>query len=176
MATHLTVENRANNEFMPAPRLRASFNPATPMTITDTWTTIPYRMTGTFDVNTFTTVAYNITTNSLTGSILEAPNKQYDIEVFYQITGALLPIHDIQLRFCIPAPTPIYFPFPDTLKSTNIGSVLISPFASVYKQTIFFTAALLQYGCQIQIRTLGIIPLAINQPKLTDGALSLFPR
>ena len=172
MNTARTTDTQAN-----PPRLRASFNKAAPLVLTNAWQTVAFQKTGTYDTDTFPNGGrFDVATNRLVAAAGETGDKQYDVEFFYKLTTALLPIHDVQIRFLIPAPTPIAFPFPDGDGFANIGSLLVSPFNALYKQVLYFNALVRQYGIQVQLRTAALISLPANRPVLVDGALSLFLR
>lgn len=172
------VQTARTNDTLPnPPRLRASFNRAAPLTLTSTWQTVAFQKTGTFDVDSFPNGGrFDQATSRLVAAVGETQDKQYDVEFFYRITVALLPVHDVHIRFLIPAPTPVPFPFPDGEAFANLGSLLVSPYQDVYKQVLYFNALVRQYGIHVQLRTASSIALSLNRPVLADGALSLFSR
>lgn len=166
---------RQNDTQVNPPRLRASLQAS--LTLTNVWQTVSFKKTGTYDVDTFPNGGrFDTANNKLIAASGETQDKQYDVEFFYKFTAALVPINDIQLRFMIPAPTPIYFPFPDGDGFVNLGQMVLSPFNSTYKQTLYFNAQVRQYGIHLQLRTASLIALLANRPVLVDAALSLFPR
>lgn len=165
------------------PRLRVSFNTAAPLTLTSSWQAVAFKKTGTYDVDTFPNGGrFDAATNKLVAAANETEDRQYDVEFFFKLTAGLLPINDIHLRFVVPRPTadggPIYFPFPDGDGFVNVGSMLISPFRGTYKQVLYFSQVVRQYGIQLQMRAGAdlLIVLAVNRPVLVDAALSLFAR
>lgn len=170
----LSEYNRANDALNDTPRLRMSLSGG-PVVLTATWVRLAWAVSGAYDVNSFPALTYDATNKLIKTNATASRN--YDVEIFTAFTAALgiLPL-DLQLRFVVPSPTPIYFPFPSGAGYTDLHRMSRTPAnPPPFKQILYFESAIRQYGFGIEMRAPGILS-ALNAPSLTDGALSIFPR
>lgn len=156
-----------------SPRLRVNRSASFPLSLS--WQTIDFNGSSTFNVNTFplmgstTSVGWDTTNKKFT--FAQDTDRNYNVTLYYHVTAPLVPAN-IQFRFCIPAPTPVYFPFPDTRQYLDLVTVYgITDHGFEYSTTIYANALVRQYGLQMQIRVGASL---LTLPTLADCAAVIY--
>lgn len=175
MARVVLQEDIANDNLRASPRIRV--NRTASMTLTTSWQDIDFTGTSTFNLNTYPdmTGGKSVTWDAANKKFaFRSPeDRNYELTFYFAFAGGLRPV-DIYLRFAIPAPTPIYFPFPDTRGYINIATLeRITDYGSEYNTTIYANAAMRQYGLKLQLKS-GFTLL--TQPNLTEAAVVIYGR
>jgi hypothetical protein len=118
----ITQSDRIGDGLMGSPRIRKSLNRANPLTLSNTWQSIPFRSVNTnYDTNTFensstTGARFDETSNTIFPNQALDIDQQYVVEMDFKFSHTRRPLH-FQLRYVVPIPspgTPINFPFPET--------------------------------------------------------------
>ncbi len=192
-----------SGDMIPAtPRLRMSLDRSLPLSLDNTWQTVPWVSTNTpYDTNTFITPRYNTANNSIMPNTGVQYDQNYTLELDFKFSHTKRPL-TFQLRFCVPRPAgsggPIYFPLPQSDQYTDllslsktytggllgnllaIGNLSLTEDTSVmtnrvtYFRTLYSSLGAKQYGIQIQLRIAE--GYAGNQrPQLVDAVMLLQP-
>lgn len=194
----ITLRMRQNDLLPSTPRLRVSLNRAAPLLLNSTWQTIPYVITNTpFDVNTFPDSRYDTTTSTIMPNTSVSSDQAYQLELDFKFQHTKRPL-TFQLRFMVPAPTPIYFPLPQTDGYTDlryiaktytgglVGNLLAVGNLSLtedttqmtnretYIRSIYSALGIKDYGVRVQIRTAENYTGA-DRAQLIDAVLLMYP-
>ena len=151
------------------PRQRVSR--MTALTLTDTWQTISFiEGSSAFNLNSFPQSRWDYTTNKLKINPDNTLEQSYLLSFDYSLTNVINQ-SKVQMRFVIPAPTPIYFPFPDDTEPYLDLCQLFMP--GTLKQNfiypIYGNTSMRNYGVQIQMRVVSYVPTA----NILSGVISL---
>lgn len=190
---YMSDRERQDDMFQATPRQRVSMNRATPLVLTGAWQTVPFAEYGNpRDRNSFPTNRYDYANQ------LILANPETDYEQAYQLSmdfGVALNAANtyikLALRFEVPAPTPMYFPLPDSLGRLDLPDQLVSPSGSVHADyTVYSAEPIRLYGARLQIRATGYrlnsgllgnlvgvvttILTGTDRPTLTDAAMNMF--
>lgn len=153
MPKHITDWAIQNNQTVPAPRLRINRTAALPLTTS--WQRINFDGTAPFNINSFppNTVAYNTTTRLLTFN--STVDQNYTLQFYYHLTSTLgagqFPL-SVSFRGVIPAPTPIYLPFPEGRGYMDLD-IMSSNYGSYLNITLFASTQIRQYGFGLEMKT-----------------------
>lgn len=167
---HITKDERANDMLQGTPRQRVSR--LTSLTLTDQWQTVQFvEGSSAFNVNTFPQARWDYTNHKLLINPSNIMEQAYDLSFDYQVTN-VTGQSKIQLRFVIPSPAPVYFPFPDDGNNAYVDLSEVN-MIGIYKRhfqfPIYGNANMRQYGVQIQMRV-----QSFNQTSnILTGVLSL---
>lgn len=193
------TEGERQGDMLPAtPRLRISLNRSFPLILNNTWQTIPYATGNTpYDVNTFIEPRYNTSTYTIYPNTKVSTDQAYQLELDFKFQHTKRPL-TFQVRFCVPAPTPIYFPLPQTDGYTDlryiaktytgglignlltIGNLSLTEDTSqmtnreMYVRSIYSNLGIKDYGIQVQIR-IAENYTGSDRPQMTDAVLLMFP-
>lgn len=158
---HRTDEDfmQANTEAQPYFKVSRSVN----MNLTTSWQRIDFN--GTSTANTFPSGSDGInkkiywdSTNKLF-KFNDTMDRNYDIQFNAKITSSSIlsllnvSLTNIQLRYVVPAPTPLYFPLPDSDQCIDIGAAgLLSTWRGTHSYTVRVDALKRQYGLGVEMR------------------------
>ncbi len=177
---------REDNRTVTAPRLRTNISAS--LTLSTTWQRLNFAGTSTLNVNTFTMPAgspspavYWDSTNKLfkfqaTGD----RNYDFNFNIVASSSAVLsllnVSLTNIQLRYVVPSPTPIYFPLPDSDQCINLMKAgLVSTDNASDNRVIYANSAIRQYGLGMEMRISSSF-LGTATATLTSGDLIIFGR
>lgn len=154
---HVTQMARATDQLSSLPRQRVSTSTA--LILTDQWQTVTFVSGNSpFDMNNFTTPRWDFTNQKL----LTNPNNSYEQGYTLRFDMSLqnvVGMSKVQLRFVIPAPTPTYFPFPNSASTSFVDVTTLTIGSEVknnsFSYDIYTNSDFRTYGCQIQMRALS---------------------
>lgn len=114
MPKMLTWEAVQAGDLPPSPRMRV--NRAAPLALSTVWQRVAFTGASPLNVNTFPGEAPNRLVDWDAADWLfrfnAANDRNYSVQLFYHLTAGDVGGW-VQLRLVVPAPTPVYFPFPD---------------------------------------------------------------
>lgn len=172
--TDVTDADRAEDRQPDVPRMRRSL--ANAVTLTATWQTLPFLKRGVYDGDTFPGGRYDETAKKLIGGPGVSVTRNYDLVLYLEMTVPLLTAA-IQIRYLIPAPTPVAFPFPDATEPyMSLPAAATSPWRTRLSEIVYFNDAIRQYGFHVQARTTSLLSLGSRPTIATASALALYPR
>lgn len=154
---HVTQMARATDQLSSLPRQRVSTSTA--LVLTDQWQTVSFVSGNSpFDMNNFTTSRWDFINNKILTNPLNNYEQGYTLRFdmsLQNVTG----MSKVQLRFVIPAPTPTYFPFPNSSTNSFVDVTTLTIQGEVKNNTfgydIYTNSDFRTYGCQIQMRALS---------------------
>jgi len=167
---HVSKMERFGDKLQALPRQRVSTNTA--LVLTDQWQTVAFVSgNSAFDTNSFTTSRWDFTNNKILTNPLNAFEQGYTLRFdmsLQNVTG----MSKVQLRFVIPAPTPTYFPFPNSVTTSFVDVTTLTIQNEVKNNTfgydIYTNSDFRTYGCQIQLRALSYT----NTSNILTGLIS----
>jgi len=176
MATvkHMTEPERYSDMFGGTPRQRVS--KSTALVLTDTWQTIQFVSgNSTYDVNTFPEPRWDFVNHKMIANPNTTMEQAYDLSFDYQVTN-VKGASKVQLRFVIPAPTPIYVPFPDDGTTGYVDLAEINNqgvFKKHFQFPIYASTNIRTYGLQIQIRAVSYVTSSNILTGILTGLLTI---
>lgn len=184
-----------NRDMLPAtPRQRVSMDRSVPLALTGAWQAVPFAAGASArDVNTFPVSRYDyanqlILANPMTG-YEQAYNLSLDLSVNLNASNVYV---KLAVRFVVPAPTPIYFPLPESQGRIDLPDQLMPPNGAVhFDYTVYTNAAIKDYGAQVQVRAttyqlsgsgllgglIGLVTTVLSgnqRPTLTDAVMNMY--
>jgi len=167
---HVSKMERFGDRLNALPRQRVSTSTA--LVLTDQWQTVAFVSgNSAFDTNSFTTSRWDFTNNKILTNSLNAFEQGYTLRFdmsLQNVTG----MSKVQLRFVIPAPTPTYFPFPNSATTSFVDVTTLTIQNEVKNNTfgydIYTNSDFRTYGCQIQLRALSYT----NTSNILTGLIS----
>lgn len=167
---HVTQFSRSTDLLGALPRQRVSTNTA--LVLTDQWQTLTFVSGNSpFDMNSFTSPRWDYVNSKLTPNPANNYEQGYTLRLdmsLQNVTG----MSKVQIRFVIPAPTPIYFPFPNSSTNSFVDVTTLTIQGEVKNNTfgydIYTNSDFRTYGCQIQIRALSYS----NTSNIVTGVIS----
>ena len=156
----------------------ARFNRTTDLTLSTTWQRVDFNGTSSLNANTYP--------NTGSGKQVDwdATDKKfvfnrdtlglYNIFLTYQFAGGVRPA-SVDMRFVIPAPTPIYFPLPDTIEHLPLVDITrLATVATKDSQIVRSTSVVTEYGIGIELRT-DVVGL-LTKPDLAHCIIEIYPQ
>jgi len=161
---------RSKDQLASLPRQRVSTNTA--LILTDQWQTVNFVSgNSAFDTNSFAQTRWDFTNNKILAnpdnSFEQGYTLRFDMSL-QNVTG----MSKVQLRFVIPAPTPTYFPFPNSATTSFVDVTTLTIQNETKNNTfgydIYTNPDFRTYGCQIQVRALSYT----NTSNILTGLIS----
>lgn len=157
LAPNVTQMDRSKDQLSSLPRQRVSTS--IPLILTDQWQTVAFVSGNSpFDTNSFSQSRWDFTNNKIvtnTDNVFEQGYTLRSDMSLQNVTG----MSKVQLRFVVPAPTPTYFPFPNSATTSFVDVTTLTIQNEVKNNTfgydIYTNSDFRQYGCQIQLRALS---------------------
>jgi len=154
---HVTQIQRTADLLSALPRQRVSTSTA--LVLTDQWQTVTFVSGNSlFDMNNFATSRWDFTNSKLLTNPLNNYEQGYTLRFdmsLQNVTG----MSKVQLRFVIPAPTPTYFPFPNSSTNSFVDVTTLTIQGEIKNNSfgydIYTNSDFRTYGCQIQMRALS---------------------
>ena len=154
---HVTQLQRTADLLSSLPRQRVSTSTA--LVLTDQWQTVSFVSgNSAFDMNNFATSRWDFANNKILTNPLNNYEQGYTLRFdmsLQNVTG----MSKVQLRFVIPAPTPTYFPFPNSSTASFVDVTTLTIQGEVKNNSfgydIYTNSDFRTYGCQIQMRALS---------------------
>lgn len=154
---HVTQLGRFSDQLQALPRQRVSASTA--LVLTDQWQTVSFISgNSAFDMSSFATSRWDFTNQKILTNPLNNYEQGYTLRFdmsLQNVTG----MSKVQLRFVIPAPTPTYFPFPNSSTNSFIDVTTLTIQNEVKNNSfgydIYTNSDFRTYGCQIQMRALS---------------------
>lgn len=172
-------------EIQPGPRIRVSRQAS--LTISTSWQRIDFNGNTSLDVNTFpmmgdgTLQVYWDSANKLFRFNQNDVDRNFDVRfgtVFNQGISAV----NMQLRFVVPSPTPLYFPFPSKADDTTLNgrgytdldqlpAGVGTTYGTVYKDNLYSNILARQYGVGVELKASASL---LTMPVLTAADFVIF--
>ena len=172
--TILSETDVMNGSLPPTPRFRV--NRTAQLTLSQAWQRIDFNGTSSFNLNSFPLVAgqsYKTVDWDAVNKLFKFnsnADRNYVLTFNYKFAGGLRPA-SVLLRFVIPAPSPVYFPFPETDKCTDLVTLeSINDYRSFFELSVYANASMRQYGLGIELKTVQNLVLS---PIILTEAINL---
>lgn len=166
-----TVTDRTDRDFMrgqtdPQPRLRANLTAA--LTLTTTWQRLNFAGASAYNTNTFPMINGNPLvywdTVARVYRFQSPVDRNYDTTLNgkFQASNLLSALNlttvSVQMRYVVPAPTPIYFPLPDGQGYVDLLNVnLLSATSGTFGLIAYASQPIRTYGLGVELRLSGAL-------------------